>query len=145
MKKLLSIIAMLTIVFAASARDTYSRNVKDLPQKAQTSLTKNFKSQVSVIKLDKKLNHISEYEVVLNDGSEITFDNKGNWKEVEVNKTSNVPAAYIPSPIAKYVNQNYKHARIIGIEKDNKGYEVQLSNDQDLKFDRQGNFLRIDD
>lgn len=143
MKKLLSILAMLAIVFTASA-DTYSRDVNVLPQKAKTVLAKNFSSQVSVIKLDHKHNHVSEYEVILNDGSEITFDSKGNWKEVEVNKASSVPSVFVLSEISKYVSQNYRDARIVGVEKDRKGYEVQLSIGQDLKFDRQGRFLRLD-
>lgn len=145
MKKLFAALAMLTIVFAANARDTYSRNVNDLPKGAQATLTKNFKSKVSVIKIEKELGRISEYDVVMTDGSEISFDRDGNWKDVEVSKSSSVPAGFIPTAIANHVKQNHKKAKIVGIEKDRKGYDVELSDGLDLKFDKQGKFLRYDD
>ncbi|WP_369695841.1 PepSY-like domain-containing protein [uncultured Duncaniella sp.] len=47
--------------------------------------------------------------------------------------------------IATYVKQNHKGSRIIGIEKKRNGYEIELSNDLDLEFDKQGNFIRFDD
>ncbi len=145
MKKVFALLAMLTVVFAASARDTYSRNVNDLPKGAQSTLAKNFKSKVSVIKIDKDFGRISEYDVVMSDGAEISFDRDGNWKDVEVSNNSAVPKGFIPTAIAQYVSRNYKNARIIGIDKDRNGYELELSTGLDLKFDKQGNFLRFDD
>ncbi len=145
MKKLLTILAVMTIVFAASAKDTYSRNVNDLPKGAQTTLAKNFKSKVSVIKIEKDIGMISEYDVVMNDGAEISFDRDGNWKDVEVSRGSAVPSGFIIPAIATYVKQNHKGSRIIGIEKKRNGYEIELSNDLDLEFDKQGNFIRFDD
>lgn len=145
MKKLLLILALTVGIFTASARDSYSRNVTDLPSAAQVVLKNSFKAKVSHIKIEKELGRVSEYDVVLTDGSEITFDKSGNWKEVEVRAAASVPDAFVPAAIRTYVKQNQKNTRIIGIEKKRNGYEVELSNGVEMKFDSAGKFLRYDD
>lgn len=146
MKKiLLSLIAIMCIAVSACARDTYSRNAADLPKAAQTILKSNFKGNVSLIKIDKDFGRISEYEVILTDGTEITFDNSGNWKEIEMRQNTSVPSKLIPQGIVSEVNRAQKGTKIIGIEKDRRGYDVTLSNGIEMKFNSQGVFLRYDD
>lgn len=128
----------------AKAKDEYAHDDTVLPAAAKSSIKKNFKSSVSVVKIDKDFGRISEYEVTLTDGSEITFDRNGNWKEVETNIGKQVPAAYIPAGVRDYVAKNQKGAHVVGIEKERNGYEVSLSNGIDMKFDRQGKFIRFD-
>lgn len=145
MKKLLMILALvLGIGVAAQARDTYSRNVKELPQAAQTVLSKNFKAKLSLIKIDKTLGMVDDYEVILTDGTEIEFDSKGNWKSIEVPYGKTVPSSMLPAALVSYVNQNYKGEKIVGVDKERNNYEVELSNGIDMKFDLSGNFLRFD-
>lgn len=144
-KKLLLSIALLAgITTTAAARDTYSRDVSVLPAAAQSVLKQNFKSQVSVIKIDKDFGRVSDYEVILADGTEITFDRSGNWENVEVGRKSSVPSAFVPKQISDFVKTQQKGQKIIGIEKDRSGYEVELSNGVDMKFDRNGKFLKYD-
>lgn len=146
MKKLMLILLVAVIGTASGyARDIISRNIKDLPPSAQTVINDNFKSKVSLIKIDKGVMGVSEYEVILNDGSEITFDKNGNWKDVEMPANKQVPDFFVMKTIKDYVNRNNKGQKIVGIEKDRSTYEVQLSNGTELKFDRSGNFLRYDD
>lgn len=145
MKKLLLIMAVILGVFSASARDTYSHDASVLPVAAQTVIKNNFKADVSHIKIEKEWGRISEYDVVLTDGSEITFDSKGNWKDIEMGINRAVPSALIPDAIADYVKQNQKKANITGIEKNRSGYDVELSNGVEMKFDSEGRFLRYDD
>lgn len=145
MKKLMMIIALITAgVFGMSAKDSYSRNASDLPQAAQQTIKNNFKASVSVIKIDKDFGRVSEYDVTLTDGSEISFDNKGNWKDVEVGNGHSVPSAFIPSQIASYIKANQPKQKVVGIEKERGGYEVTLSNGLDLKFDKNGSFVKYD-
>lgn len=129
----------------ASARDQYAHDASVLPKGAQTTLTKNFKSKVSIVKIDKDFGRVSEYEVVMTDGSEITFDKDGNWKDVEVSASKSVPTGFIPAGVAAYIKANQKGQRVIGIEKNRGGYDVELSNGVEMKFDKQGNFIRFDD
>lgn len=144
MKKILLVLAVMLGVISASARDNYSRDINDLPVAAQTVIKNHFKKEVSHIKIEKEWGRVSEYDVVLVDGSEITFDSRGNWKDIEVKGTGSVPSALILNSISTYVKQNQKKARIIGIEKNRSGYEVELSNGVEMKFNLSGQFLRYD-
>lgn len=144
MKKLLMFLMLAVSVFSVSARDTITRDVNVLPTAAQTVLKNNFKASVSHIKIDKDLGRISEYDVVLNNGTEITFDKDGNWKDVEMNNSTAVPSSFVPANITNYVKQNQKNSKIVGIEKERNGYSVDLANGVEIKFDKQGNFVRYD-
>ena len=143
-KLLIALVALIGISSAAMASDKYVHDTSVLPKGAQTTLAKNFKSKVSVIKIDKDFGRVSEYEVVMTDGSEITFDKDGNWKDVEVSATKSVPSGFIPTAISDYVKLNQKGKRIVGIEKTRGGYEIELSNGLEMKFDKEGKFVKFD-
>lgn len=146
MKKFLMILALiLGISSAAQARDTYSRDIKDLPQAARTILSKNFKSKLSLIKIESTLGMIEDYEVVLADGTEVEFDSKGNWYKVETPINKSVPSSMLPQALSGYVSKNHKGTKIVGVEKDRNKYNIELSNGLDLIFDLNGNFVRFDD
>lgn len=144
MKKLIFIIAFLFGVITASARDNYSHDIDILPDAAKTVLSRNFRSDISHIKIGKEFGKIRKYEVILTDGSEITFDKHGNWKDVEVSSARSVPSGLIPSPISKFIIKNQSKAKVTGIEKRAYGYDVELSNGVDVKFSEKGKFLRYD-
>ena len=146
MKKfLLTLIAVFSITPIVSARDIYSHDASVLPKAAQSTINKNFKAKVSVVKIDKDFGRISEYEAILTDGTEISFDRHGNWDNIETSASSSVPEALIPAAISTYVKKNYSGQKIVGIDKERNGYEVELTNGLDLKFNKQGEFLRYDD
>lgn len=145
MKKYLLMLGLLIgITAAASAKDTYAHDASVLPEAARTTIANNFKSKVSVVKIDKDFGRISEYEVTLTDGTEISFDSKGNWENVETNNAKSVPAGFIPKAISDYVAKNQPNTRIVGIDKERNGYEVELSNGVDIKFNKDGQFVRYD-
>lgn len=148
MKKIVFILTLiigLGIGGTACAKDEYHHDANVLPVAAKTVIAKNFKSEVSVVKVEKDWGRVSEYEVILTDGSEISFDRDGNWDKVEVNYTRSVPAGFIPKGISSFVRQNQPNTRIIGIDKERRGYDIELSNGVEMKFDKNGNFLRYDD
>ena len=146
MKRLVLMLAIvLGVVGAASARGTYVHDDSVLPEAARNTIANNCKAKVSIVKIEKMINKITKYEVILTDGTEISFDKNGNWENVETNINKSVPSAFIPEAIAAYIGKNHKDTRIVGIEKERKGYEVELSNGIDLKFDADGKFLRYDD
>ena len=146
MKKFITTIIVSVLAIATvSARNIYSRNVSDLPTPAQTTLDLNFKAKVSVIKIEKGFTGISEYDVVLTDGTEITFDRDGYWTDIEVAYGKKVPDSMVPKTILDYIRANNQNKKIIGIEKNRNTYDIQLENGIEMKFDRAGNFLRYDD
>ena len=126
-----------------SARDQVISD-QQLPAAAKTFVKQYFKNRtVSLAKKDVDPGSTS-YDVVLNSGTKIEFNAKGEWKEVDCAPAA-VPAALIPAAIAKYVKANYANLKIVKIEREATGYDIELSNDVDLQFDKQGNFVRIDD
>ena len=133
------------VAVGAQAKDTYSRDASVLPAAARSTLAKNFKAGVNIVKIDKTLSHVNDYEVILTDGTEVEFDSKGNWTNVEVGAKSSVPDGLVPQAIRSYVSKDQPKARIVGIERERRGYSVDLSNGIEMKFDQAGKFLRYDD
>ena len=85
----------------------------------------------------------TEYDVYLSDGTQIDFDANNQWDKVE--NHNGVPAALIPQAIATYVKSNYQNMAITKIDREYRGYDIELSNGLDLNFDKSGHFLGIDD
>lgn len=144
-KIFIALIAVIGIAAVGQAKDKYAHDASVLPKAAQTVIANNFKAKVSLVKIDKDFGRVSEYEVILTDGSEVTFDRDGNWKNVEVKASGSVPSAFIPAGVANYVKAHHKGQKVIGIEKEGSGYEVELSNGIDMKFNKSGEFVRYDD
>lgn len=146
MKKILLFLAA-TVMTAVSmqARDEISRDPSVLPPAAQALLANNFKSQISFVKIDKNLGRVSSYEAVMTDGTEVKFDRSGNWEEVETRRNGSVPKYFLLQPIRNYIERNHKGLSVVGIDKERSGYDVELSNGLELKFDKQGAFKRYDD
>ena len=145
MKKLMWVMAMVfALAFGVSASDTYAHDASVLPKAAQTIIKNNCKGKVSVVKIDKTLGYVTEYEVVLTDGTEISFDRDGNWDNVETSNTQSVPSGFVPAAITNYVKKNHSGTRIVGIDKERSGFEIELSNGIEIKFDKKGAFLRYD-
>ena len=82
--------------------------------------------------------------VMLSDGTEVDFDSSNQWESID-SHTKAVPAALVPSSVASYVKGNYASLFIVKIDKKRTGYEIELSNGMELKFDGNGNFMGIDD
>ena len=90
--------------------------------------------------------HLDVYkrQVLLTDRTEIDFDKKGNWLEVDCKKSA-VPEALIPVPVKEYVKANFPREIITKIERGRTGVEIELGNDYSLKFNKKGKFVSMDD
>ncbi len=128
----------------AFAAKNYTIDRSKLPQEARTFLSTHFpKAKIGMIKIDKPLLSKPDYEVRFTNGQTVEFDKYGKWEEVDCN-AQRVPDTIIPKTVLKYINKNYSSAFITQIEKDSKGYDVELSNGVELKFDLSGNFKSAD-
>ncbi len=132
------------ISLTAFAEKKYTHDSSVLPPAATVMLKKNFKSEVSLVKTEKTLGRVSEYEVILRDGTEITFDAAGNWKEIETSYKSKVPDGIVLQTIRDYIKAHQNKSAVVGIERDRKGYDVTLANGVEMEFDLNGNFVRYD-
>ena len=145
MKKFITAMLLMAIaIIPMAARDRVTTNVNELPATAQATLNKYFaKTKVNHIKIDKKTFGGAEYDVVLENGTEIEFDSNGNWKEIDCGYNK-VPDGLILKSITDHVKANFKNQHIVSIEVSHNKYELELSSGLDVEFDRSGRFLRID-
>ena len=60
-------------------------------------------------------------------------------------KQTEVPAALVPEQVRNYVKTNFPNSFIIEWGRDNRGFKAELNNGLDLEFNRNYDFLRIDD
>lgn len=119
---------------------------EELPQKVKDFVRTHF-SAYDVLKVEKKLRASKNgklYELDLSKGIDLEFDKNGDWLEIETPRSVGVPEAIIPQGIKAYVNENYPNEIITSIEKKRYGFEIELGNDLDIKFDKQAGFLSID-
>ena len=86
---------------------------------------------------------MKDYKAILANGTEVEFERNGQWKEME-NKKAGIPYNAMPAAISNYLKRNYARVLVEKIEKENRGYKVDLSNGLELEFDSKGKFLRID-
>lgn len=145
MKKIALFLTVLLCSVSISARDEISRDPAVLPPAAQALIANNFKQAISFVKIDKSFGRASKYEAVLTDGTEVKFDNKGNWTEVETDRRHSVPKYFLPTAMRSYLQLRHKNVNVVGIDKERNGYEVTLADGIEMKFDKNGNFKHYDD
>jgi len=139
---------MLTLLFVLSTTACNGGDkvitVKDLPVTAQSLINRHFKDKG--VLLVKKESHFGKntFEVRLKDGTELEFDEKSGWTEIDC-KQQAVPTELIPAAILDYVKQNYPDAMVKKIERRKRGFEIDLTNGLDIKFDKNFEVTDIDD
>lgn len=145
MKKRLIFILLFVFSFAVCSADGKKEvvNVKDIPSEAQKILNTHFANyRVSSVIKESEFTEI-EFEVRFENGVEIDFDSSGIWKKIDCRMLS-VPEKLIPAEILHKVQQSFPKTKIVEIEKDRRGFDVELDNGIDLKFDKIFN-MKIDD
>ena len=93
-----------------------------------------------------------DYDVTLSDYTQISFDGnllgKLDWDEVDcrhANMNTTVPAALVPVEINNLVNRLHGGQSIMKIAKDNRGWDIELTNGIELEFDKRFNLVDMDD
>ena len=143
-KSLLCLLAAVGVTAAASAANAGEKPqmYNHLPEKARIFIGEYFGN--SDVEAVKKERYPIEYEVVFIDGSKAEFDADGDWLEVDCRNKS-VPASIVPVKIRQYVTDKYPAHDIVGVSRDRRGYDVELSNGYELGFDRQFRLVEFDD
>ena len=143
MKKIKCFIMTFICMLAANSAmaDDMPIPVSQLPKAAKTFVQQNFNGK-TIVYAEKDWD---SYECHLDDGTKVEFTIGGEWKKVNCYGVNGVPANLIPAPILKYVKTNFGGCNIVKIDKEAYGYEVELSNDLDMKFNYQGGLIGMDD
>lgn len=117
---------------------------EELPEKAQMFLTKHFANvDVLYAKAEHDVGVVAAYDVLLEGNIKVEFSRRGEWTSVDC-EHGQVPDSVLPQGVLDYVKQKFSKAHVVEIECDMRGYEVKLSNDLELNFDKNGKFLRVD-
>ena len=116
-------------------------------------LPKQIKDFVSTHFPDNKVAYAEKdwdgYDVILDDGTDLEFTTKGQWTEIQM-RHGEMPESVLkllPATLLNYLKQNYPEKKIKEIVNKPYGYEIELfqMHDLELKFDKNGKFLYIDD
>ena len=145
MKKLvLVLVSIVALGFTAKASEDKPITVDRMPQKAQQFIKAHFGNhQVAMAKMETDFLSKS-YDVIFTNGDKVEFDKQGRWTNIDC-EHSVVPVGVIPQTIKDYVQKQYPNAKILKIElTDRKGYDVGLSNDVEIEFDKRFNVIDID-
>ena len=96
-----------------------------------------------MIKVDRHLLKKTDYDVKLVNGTKIEFNNAGKWTSVDC-KTRQVPDGLVMKSIRNYVAKNGNGAFIVKVEKKLKGYEIELSDGVEMKFNLLGKLTHVE-
>ncbi len=127
----------------ANADNNKPIKVTELPVKAQTVLSQHFNNQkVTFASIESGIID-KNYDVVLQNGTKLEFDKKGNVTEIDC-KQGAVPEKLIPQAINTYLQENYSGQAVRKIEFNKNEYELELSNGIDITFNKHFQVIDID-
>ena len=140
---MIAICCMVSCNMAANAGNDKPISVNALPAKAQTLLNNHFNSQKVMLATIESGVVSRSYDVVLQNGTKLEFDKKGNLTEINC-KQGIVPALLIPQAIKNYLKDNYAGQSVKKIEMNKNEYEVELTNGLDLTFNKHFQLIDMD-
>lgn len=144
MKKLILIIVSIAAFVSVAGAEDKPVTFNQLPEGARTFLDTNYQ-KVKLVLATKDDDFIRpEFNVVLENGVAIQFDNDGRLEKIS-SRSGDIPAAVIPKQITDIVKSHYPDAYIVEYEVDRKTYEVKLSNRIEITFDSSFRMIEIDD
>ena len=140
---MIAICCMVSCNMAANAGNDKPISVNALPAKAQTLLNNHFNGQKVMLATIESGVVSRSYDVVLQNGTKLEFDKKGNLTEINC-KQGIVPVELIPQAITNYLKDNYAGQSVKKIEMNKNEYEVELTNGLDLTFNKHFQLIDID-
>ncbi len=144
MKKMLAIMAIITLSLTACAERQHLVAFTELPVQAQTFVQKYFNlSDVAYIEREREGMH-HDYNVHFNNDLEVEFDYQGNLKSID-SEIYPVPNGIVPELITNFVTLHYPNHFIVEYVIGHRNLKVELGNGIELYFDLEGHFLRADD
>ena len=124
--------------------------INDLPAAARSFLNKYF-PDYEIVKITKEIeSDITVYEVDLQEGYEVVFNEDGDWTQVEAPYGKTIPTGFIPEQVMATLTQRFQGYGINEINSTGQGYKVELSDNQggasiDVFFDMSGEITGIDE
>ena len=140
MKKLSIITAFVAILFCGMT--------SVMAQNTNPAITKFVEQYFPKATIQMVMPDEDDIDVVLNDYTKIEFRLNNEWKKVDCEHSTtytSVPAELVPEQITAYVNTNFPNTAIKKLEKKFRGWEIELSNRLEIKFNNSFKVTEIDD
>lgn len=113
-----------------------------LPQKAKDMIKVHYAEQKVFDVKEVEDGEEQKYEVILDDGTKINFNAKtGEWHDVS-NDANGVVQSLLPANVAALLKDKYKEVKVSKLQNDGKEFTIKLDNDEELKFDKNGNIKK---
>lgn len=113
----------------------------DLPTDAKSFLNKFF-YEYEITKIESySEKDITVYEVYLQDGYEVVFNETGEWQQVVAPYKETIPYGIVPEVIQQYLDYNYSGYGVTQINTTGQGYKVELVTGLNLYFNMSGEVI----
>lgn len=144
-RKLLAFFPILLGVWMLSSCDDEKKiDFGDLPSEARSFIENYFPSADILSIVQEKEDGRKEYQVKLSDGTDMEFDEDGEWTNIEC-YFSPLPTGILPTNVITKVEELHPEAYINGVEKELGGYVVEVTDaggiDWDMRFNAQFEYV----
>lgn len=144
-RKLLAFLPILLGVWMLSSCDDEKKiDFGDLPSEARSFIENYFPSADILSIVQEKEDGRKEYQVKLSDGTDMEFDEDGEWTNIEC-YFSPLPTGILPANVITKVEELHPEAYINGVEKELGGYVVEVTDaggiDWDMSFNAQFEYV----
>ncbi|MCM1371670.1 MAG: PepSY-like domain-containing protein [Bacteroides sp.] len=140
---------LIAIVAALAPQKLQAQNHKDLPENAKSYISRHFEnSTINHYEKETDLLDIEHKVYVSYNGVSfrLEFDKYGNVTEIcSIDNKTPLPQSVLPVKITQHAKQKFPNANIIEWEKKRSTQSIELDNGVELIYNRNGDFLRIDD
>lgn len=144
-RKLLAFLPILLGVWMLSSCDDEKKiDFGELPSEARSFIENYFPSADILSIVQEKEDGRKEYQVKLSDGTDMEFDEDGEWTNIEC-YFSPLPTGILPANVITKVEELHPEAYINGVEKELGGYVVEVTDaggiDWDMRFNAQFEYV----
>lgn len=144
-RKLLAFLPILLGAWMLSSCDDEKKiDFGDLPSEARSFIENYFPSADILSIVQEKEDGRKEYQVKLSDGTDMEFDEDGEWTNIEC-YFSPLPTGILPANVITKVEELHPEAYINGVEKELGGYVVEVTDaggiDWDMRFNAQFEYV----
>lgn len=140
--RIVALVAALAGIMTFTSCEEHRINESKLPGAAQAFIAQYFVGETVEYAEKERDDRRVTYYVRLSDGTELDFNENGEWTSVDCN-LSPVPEGIVPQAIITYLaGPGQGDTRVFKIEKVMGGYEITVASGRELLFDADGNFVR---
>lgn len=144
MKKNILVLAIILLFGANVFAQNGMTKFEQLPAKAQEFVKTYFSDyKVTYVFADREFAD-TEYKIRFENGTEIEFNAKGEWKDVS-SKNDCIPTAFILKEIIDYVEMNHQGMCITDVEREFNRIKVELNDSLEIEFNSKGKLISYDD